>query len=57
MEKLKSMDDGFRKQMDSKETNHREELEQIMQQKQEEIDVANQKVPPPPQKKKEPNTV
>ena len=39
------MDDAFRKQMDSKEANHREEIEQIMQQKQEEIDVAYQKVP------------
>ena len=38
------MDDAFRKQMDSKEANHAEELEKLKQQKQEEIDLANQKV-------------
>ena len=38
------MDDAFRQQMDSKEASHREELEQLMIQKQEETDQANQKV-------------
>ena len=44
VDKLRSMDDAFRKQMDSKEANHAAELERLKQQKQEEIDLANQKV-------------
>ena len=44
VEKLKSVDDAFRKQLDSKELSHREAVEALTIEKQEEIDMANKRV-------------
>lgn len=44
IDKLKSMDDAFREQLDKKEEGHQQALEQMVEEKQDEIDVANKRV-------------
>ncbi|XP_074645238.1 leucine-rich repeat and coiled-coil domain-containing protein 1-like [Tubulanus polymorphus] len=44
LEKMRSMDDAFRKQLDRKEAAHREEILRLVEEKQREIDAAETKV-------------
>ena len=44
MEKLRSVDDAFRRQLDAQEQSHQEMLAVLEQKKQGEIDIAHQQV-------------
>ncbi|PVD20789.1 hypothetical protein C0Q70_18950 [Pomacea canaliculata] len=44
IEKMRSMDDGFRRQLEAAEKSHREELAQVTQEKEQEVHIAEQKV-------------
>ena len=44
VEKLRSVDDAFRKQLDNKEESYQREIETLRSEKQEEIDLANKRV-------------
>ena len=44
VEKLRTVDDVFRQQLDLKEENHRREMDEMIHRKQEEIDAANKHV-------------
>ncbi|XP_064641246.1 leucine-rich repeat and coiled-coil domain-containing protein 1-like [Lineus longissimus] len=44
IEKLRSMDDAFRKQLDGKEQSHREEVSRLLQEKQQEVDELQHRI-------------
>jgi hypothetical protein len=44
IEKLKTVDDAFRRQLESKEMKHREDIAQLEDEKQMELEQANQRV-------------
>ena len=44
VEKLRTVDDAFRQQLDLKEENHRREMEEMTRRKQQEVDAANKHV-------------
>ena len=44
VERLRNVDDAFRKQLDAKEESHQVALQQLAQEKQAEVDLANKRV-------------